>query len=417
MKAKEAQKVDKMKLANIWQYFSIDALPLRFLKEAFIALSFNIGGIFAGFIVASQLNVFKLSPWTIAVYPAILTARGVISGLFSGRLSTALHIGTIHPKLLGNTKNFYVLFKSLIVITLETSVAISLVSMLFGSVFWGITVADFSDILIVISATMVLGLTTSLFTMEIAFISFKKGLDPDVIVYPVMSTVADIVITLCYVFTLNLFFSSGVVGRYITFFLGIFLTILALNVLPRCIHDQGCIRTIKESLLTLVFVAFIANFTGTILKDISEIVGNRKEIYTVYPALIDTIGDVGSVVGSTATTKLALGLLNPSFSSMRNHTTQIFGVWAASMVMFVFFSALSLFMNGMFALYIFLGFSSLLLTANVIAVTAIVLISYAVSILTFQKGLDPDNFVIPIESVLADSITSIALLLALFLLG
>ncbi|MDH5771081.1 MAG: hypothetical protein OEZ25_07340, partial [Candidatus Bathyarchaeota archaeon] len=138
--------VDKMKPANILHYFSKDALPLRFLKEALTAFSFNIGGILAGFIVASQLNVFQLSPWAIAVYPAILTARGVISGLFSGRLSTALHIGTIHPRLRGNTKRFYMLFKSLIVITLETSVAMSLVSMIFGSLFWGITFADFSDI-------------------------------------------------------------------------------------------------------------------------------------------------------------------------------------------------------------------------------------------------------------------------------
>jgi cation transporter-like permease len=40
-----------------------------------------------------------------------------------------------------------------------------------------------------------------------------------------------------------------------------------------------------------------------------------------------------------------------------------------------------------------------------------------VAILTFQKGLDPDKFVIPIESSLADSITTIALLAALFLIG
>ncbi|MCW3993458.1 MAG: magnesium transporter, partial [Candidatus Bathyarchaeota archaeon] len=125
----------------------------------------------------------------------------------------------------------------------------------------------------------------------------------------------------------------------------------------------------------------------------------------------------GSVVGSTATTKLALGLLKPSFSAVRNHTTQILAAWMASMLMFVSFSAVSLLINGIFALYTFLGFTSLLLTVNIIAVTAIVLVSYAVSILTFQKGLDPDNFVIPIESVLADSVTSIALLFALFLIG
>ena len=404
-----------MKLTNISRHFSKDAMSLGFLKEALIAFSFDIGGILAGFIVASQFNVFQLSPWAIAAYPAILTARGVISGLFSGRLSTALHIGTILPKLRGNTENFYILFKSIIAITLETSVAMSLLSVIFGTLFWGITFTDFFDILIVVSATMFLGLANSLFTIEIAFTSFKKGLDTDVIVYPIMSTMADIIITLSYVFTLNLFFLFSFVGKYIVISLGLLLIAIALGVLPRCIHDQRFIKTIKESFLTLVFVAFIVNVTGTILKGVHEIVGSGKEIYTVYPALIDTVGDVGSVVGSTATTKLALGLLKPSFHAIRNHATRISATWAASIIMFAVYPILSLLTQGTFTLHSFLSFTGLLLTANVIAVSAIVLISYAVAILTFKKGLDPDNFVIPIESSLADSITSLALLAALLL--
>jgi len=384
-------------------------------KEALIAYSFDVGGILAGFIVASQLNIFERSPWIIAVYPAILSARGIISGLFCGRLSTALHIGTVYPSFFGNTKSFYKLFEAIIVITLGTSFAMSSVSLIFGSLFWKITFADFSDILMVVVATMTLGLSLSLVTITIAFVTFKKGLDPDVVVYPIMSTVADIVITVCYVLALNMFFLS----RYTVFLLGLLLVILALYFLLQNIHEKEFFKTIKESFLTLLFVAVIVNITGTILHNISmspKIV-RRKDIYTVYPALIDTVGDVGSVVGSTATTKLALGLLKPSFSDMRNHATQIFGAWTAAITMFVFFSAFSLLINGMFAFYAFVSFASLLLTANIIAISAIVLISYAVSILTFQKGLDPDNFVIPIESSLADSVTTLALLVALFLGG
>jgi mgtE-like transporter len=390
----------------------------KIFKEALIAFSFGIGGVLAGFIVASQLNIFRspLFPWAIAVYPAVLSAKGVISGLFSGRLSTALHIGAIYPRFFGNTKSFYKLFETVIVITLEASVAMSLVSVVFGSLFWGITFADFSNILMVVVATMTLGLTVSLLTIAVAFVTFKKGLDQDVIVYPIMSTVMDIVVTIFYVLTLNLFFFFGSFGKYAVAFIGFLPMILMLYILPRNIHEEVFVETIKESFFTVMFVALIVNVTGTVLKSISEkvIVEDMKEIYTVYPALIGTVGSVGSVVGSTATTKLALGLLKPSFSAMRNHGTRIFGTWAASMIMFVSFSALSLFINGTFAVYRFLGFSSLLLTANIMAVTAIVLISYAVSILTFKKGLDPDNFVIPIESSLADSITSIALLVALF---
>jgi len=101
---------------------------------------------------------------------------------------------------------------------------------------------------------------------------------------------------------------------------------------------------------------------------------------------------------------------------MRDHRAQISSAWAASVIIFAFFSIFSLLINSMFTPYSFLTFTSLLLITNVIAVAAIVLISYAVSILTLQKGLDPDNFVIPIESSLADSITSLALLIALFLI-
>jgi mgtE-like transporter len=129
------------------------------------------------------------------------------------------------------------------------------------------------------------------------------------------------------------------------------------------------------------------------------------------------VGDVGSVVGSTATTKLALGLLNPSLRSIRNHLARIFATWIASIVMFVSYSIISLFTQGMLTLHRLLNLSALLLIANIIAVSAIVIISFAIAILTYRRGLDPDNFVIPIESSLADSITTIALLIALFLVN
>jgi cation transporter-like permease len=110
-------------------------------------------------------------------------------------------------------------------------------------------------------------------------------------------------------------------------------------------------------------------------------------------------------------------LLAASFSDMRKHSREIFCTWLASIIMFIVFSFLSLSIHGTLTQQLFLRFTLLLLITNAIAVTAITVISYAVAILTFQKGLDPDNFVIPVESVLADGITSIALLAALFLVG
>lgn len=412
-----------MKKANIVRvasqslnYVTASRAFLRLLKQTLVAYSFDVGGLFAGFVVASQLNIFLLSPWAIAVYPAIVSAKGVIGGLLSGRLSTALHVGTIHPRFFNNTKSFHRLYSAVIVITLATSTVMSLVSLVFGLVFWGITFSDFVDILRTVVATMALGLSITLITVGVAFVSFNKGLDPDIIVYPVMSTIADIFITLCYVVVLSLP-SVLSFGTTIISLIGLVHVILSFYILQKNIHEEEFLKTVKESLLTILFVAFIVNVTGTILKSISEIVERRKEIYTVYPALIDMVGDVGSVVGSTATTKLALGLLRPSLSAMRNHAMQILSAWTTSMIMFVVLAALSLFMNRIFALQDFLSLTSVLVITNLIAVSVIILASFAVAILTFQRGLDPDNFVIPIESSFADSMTSVALLVSLMLVS
>ena len=389
----------------------------KIFKEALAAYAFDILGIIAGTIIFFRLGVFSISPWSIAAYPAVLSARGIIGGLFSGRLSTALHLGTIFPRIFKNTKDFHMLFNAVITLTFEVSVIMSLFSTFFGVFFWGITPADFPNILAVILATMTLGLIIALVTASVSFISFKHGLDPDVFLYPAVSAMSDVLITLSYIFVLTLFFSSNLFGQYFVALLGLFLIILALHSLMRNFREKKFIKTLKESFLTLIFVAIIVNITGTVLNRISAAITGKSGVYIVYPALMANIGDVGAVVGSTATTKLAIGLLAASFSDMRNHLREIFCTWSASIIMFTLFSFLSLGIHGTLTQQLFLRFTLLLLITNVIAATAIVLISYAVAILTFQKGLDPDNFVIPIESVLADSITSIALLAALFLVG
>jgi len=388
------------------------------LKQSLMAYAFNICGVFAGSVVAFYLGLFSMAPWVIAVYPGIVSARGVIGGLLSGRLSTGLHVGTVRPRFFGNTKSFYLLFKAVVMLTLETSVGMSLVAGLFGAFLWGAKATDLFAVLGVIVATMTLALiVVSPLTMAVSFVSFKHGLDPDIILYPVESTISDLLITFCYVAILNLFFLSNSLGLSIIILLCLILTISALYFVYRNSKEKEFVKTLKESFLTLILVAFIVNITGSVLGKISEVVGRRREIYTVYPALIDTIGDVGAVIGSTATTKLALGTLKPSLRAVGNHINEIIGAWAASIIMFLIYSFLSLLIQGILVLDTFVKFTTLLLTSNVLAASFIIAISWAVSIITFHRGLDPDNFVIPIESSMADSMTTISLFIALALLG
>jgi mgtE-like transporter len=410
-----AQRVQRNVFRSL-PYIHLDRFPQTF-KQSVFSLSFNLGAILAGTLLAIYFGIFSFAPWTLAVYPGILSMRGVIGGLFSGRLSTGLHIGTVKVGFTKNTKNFYTLWRATIVLTLVSSIMLGIVASFFGMFFWGVNFMDSVAILGVVIATMALSLVLiSPITVAVSVLSFRRGLDPDVTVYPVISTVADIVVTACYILVLNVFFSLSYTGYYLAGVFNLIFLCLVLVILSKDVREEEFAKTIKESFLTIALVALIVNVTGSFLARITEVVGSRPEIYIVYPALIDTIGSVGSIVGSTATTKLVLGTLKSSFSSIKQHLNEIGGAWAASLVMFTLYSVISWVTQGMSVLKL-LRFTALLFATNILAALSMVIIAYAVGILTYRKGWDPDNFVIPIESSLADTITTISLLVALNVIG
>ena len=132
--------------------------------------------------------------------------------------------------------------------------------------------------------------------------------------------------------------------------------------------------------------------------------------------MIDLMGDVGLIVGTTATTKLALGFLSPSFSSIKKHAKNIFSIWATSFLLFIVLGFFSLIINEALSWEGIISLLPVLVISNIISFVAISIISYGISILTFKRGLDPDNFVIPIVSALADSFMTAALFVALLLM-
>jgi mgtE-like transporter len=331
-------------------------------------------------------------------------------------LGTGLHLGTIKATFTGNTKDFQTLLRVIVTLALVSGVSVGTGTWVFGVFLWNATLIDFIQLLTVITATMALSVVfVSPLTMMFSVFSFRRGLDPDVVVYPITSPVSDIINTGCYVLSLSLFFMFGLVGRYLILLLDIVFIAFVVYIVIRNMGETKFVETIREFLLTLVFVTIIVNITGSLLDRISGLTRARN-IYSVYPAIIATIGGVGSIIGSTATTKLALGLIKPSFSSIKEHINEIGGAWLASIVMFVIYVILSTVISGAKTLGELLTFMGQLLTTNVLAVAVMLFVAYAVAIYTFRRGWNPDNFVIPIESSLADTVTTAAVLIALTLI-
>jgi mgtE-like transporter len=379
-------------------------------SQALFSLLFDFGGLLAGGILTYNLGIFESLPWALVIYPGILSIRGAIGGLFSGRLSTAMHLGTIKPRLMGNTSEAYTLLNTVNALTLMSALFMGSIGSIICVVVTGTPLTTFPLILSVIVCSMGLSiLIISPMTFWISTVAYKRGLDPDVILYPIVSTVADIVITFLYVGVLQIVLKLGDVSWLFLNSINLIFTFTVLWAIRKIYRSEEFQSTFKEFMITLLFVSMIVNITGTALNSIIDVIGRRPEIFMIYPALIDTVGDIGSIVGSTATTKMALGTMVTKYSAILDHSLEIVSAWVASVIMFTLYALFSSIANGVGLLRLLLE----VLTVHVLVVPLIILISYGTAIITRRRGLDPDNFIIPVETSLSDGLTTIGLLIAI----
>lgn len=383
------------------------------IGQALFSLLFNLGGLFAGGLIAFNIGIFDKIPWALVIYPGILSIRGAIGGLYAGRLGTALHLGTIKPRLFGNTEDAYVLFNTVNTLTLISALLMGSLGSIVGVVVTGTPPSEFFAILSVIVTSMGLSiLVISPLTFWISVVSYRRGLDPDILVYPIVSTLADIVITMIYIGVLSLvLFLPQNSLLMLTIVNLIFIGSVLLTV-RKIRRNREFITTVREFMLTLVFVTIIVNITGTALNRIMEVIGRKPEIFMIYPALIDTVGDVGSIIGSTATTKMALGVMATEYKAIFMHWVEIGSAWAASIIMFFLYALSS---SVVYGVWRFPGLLVEAVTTNLLVIPLIIGISFFTAIVTRRRGLDPDNFLIPIETSISDGLTTIGLLIAITL--
>jgi len=383
----------------------------KLFSESLSALAFDFLGLLAGLAFAAFVDLFSTRAWGLRAYPCVLTVRGMIGGMVCGRLSSGLWLGTIRPSFLKNTEEFKAIYQIALVLSALSSLIMSFVIWSYGLP----SGADLSTALEITSAMTSTMALSFLITMPIpaltAFVSFRHGVDPDVVTYPVGSTSSDILVTCCYAASMGLL-SLGLVGRALGGALGLVFLIAGASVLVLHRRDPGFRKMLREGALASSVAISISGLTGVLLASIAEEIGLWPGLCMIYPALMSTMGDVGSVAGSTATTKLFRGEMRAGPRALVDHSREIMAAWASSALIFTAYGLIS-------APYLppegpdIASLMAILMTTNLLAFWAVVLLSLSAGIATYRFGLNPDNFVIPIESSAADAITTLALLVAL----
>jgi len=390
------------------QGMGLEDRKFKLFRESLLAFQIDLGGLLAGSIAAYWISVLTTYYWAIMLYPIIISVRGAINGILSGRLSTGLHLKLVNPKLKGNTQYFHAILAALFTTTMFMSILGSSIIFLLSYMIYNV---GLDYLLMVISVTVVSQYATTLVTEPLtsflSFMLYRHGIDPDVVTYPISSTMTDITATFMYILTLL----SAMRGyTWILLLLTLVFVSATIYMIFAFKKDRNYVEVVRDATLTVCIVSLISSIGGVSLSRIRRIIEERPGIVVVYPALIDTIGDVGASFGSICTTRIMLGSIELKIKDMAKFLWEIIQITSAAFVMFILYSILSCITGGGL-----LSILAILLTFPIVA-SATIILSFIMAIATFKFGLNPDDFVIPLETSFTDTVLTVILSLIILIL-
>jgi len=157
-------------------------------------------------IVAGQiLNLtrsFMLVPWILFIIPVVNGIGGNIGTVIGARLSSALHMGTMTPRLQGKPLEQNILTG--VVLGITTYLSLALFSVVLAPMLGlEMNVDSVRFALVIALSGFLLTFVVIAISMLAAINSFKYGLDPDNFVAPLTTSSGDIVGILCLILALK----------------------------------------------------------------------------------------------------------------------------------------------------------------------------------------------------------------------
>ena len=385
--------------------------------QTLIALLFNTLSLVAGGLISIFTPQFEAFPWILALFPPVLTIRGGIGGIFSGNLATMLHIGLIRPQMRKNTPVYYQLISSIFVITLVDTLIMGGVSFLLNLALGRVSVQHLLVFMVVPPVACVTAMAVSIpLTMMIAIMTFRRGLDPDILVYPILASVNDIVVSTVFVATVFLVLWGG---GYTILLWAIFLLILVVTgyIAWRNWRVPFFFKTIKEGATVVVTSSVFGSLNGAFLSGMSAELLRYPGVMVLYPGLTNALGNIGSIIGSTTTTNLALGYIRDLRDEVKASISTIMQVEGVALLIHGFFGLITyLIVKPSVKAADLASLVSVAVLSNLISFLPIALVALAVAHAAYKRGLNPDNVAIPVITTVADTAATLTLFLVLNIL-
>ncbi len=182
----------------------------RIVKEtAPIITVYAVLELLAGGILTGMSNEMKTLPGLVILIPPLLDMRGNIGSAFGARMGSALHLGYIRP--LRITKVLKTNIYSSLILSFFMSFLLGIIAWLACFLTGSFCITFTAFILISVIAGFSSGVVITFIAIGVSEISYRKGLDPDDITTPTISSLGDIVTILCLLLTVKFVLGVGLI--------------------------------------------------------------------------------------------------------------------------------------------------------------------------------------------------------------
>jgi mgtE-like transporter len=400
-------------IGRLWAHWRAER---RTIAQGFVAILIaSLGSLIAGVALGAITHTLDRLPGLLVLLPAAIGMRGNIFGALGSRLGTSIHTGLFKP----NREREGILYQNIYaatVLTLTISLLLGVLAKIL-SVAFGITSISVIDFAVIsILAGLLSSVVVGAFTVALSIQANRRGWDLDSVAAPLITAAGDIVTIP------SLFLASFAVGIvWVTPSIATIATVVAVVVTIRGLLTDlpTTRRVLRQSLPLLVLAGGIDVFAGLVLEQ-------RLDHFLVYPALLvlvppflEAAGALGGILSSRLASKLHMGVIStrgrPESLAMLDFS------------IIVLFAAVTFALTGVAAhlasllvgrdspgIAAMIGISML---GGAIATLSAIGVAYYTAVAIFRRGLDPDNFGIPLITSSMDFIGVIALAIAIVAAG
>ena len=383
------------------------------LKESLIALSIcAVGDLCAGIILGNMEFFLKTYPGLMVIIPGAIGMRGNIFGSFGSRLSTHLHIGTLSPEF----KRSEILSQNItasLILTMVLSVLLAVIAKVICIIFKFQSISIYDFVLISFVAGLISTVIMLPITMFISLKSFEGGWDPDNITTPLIAAVGDF-------FTLPALILSVLIVNFIVFDPSVKLILFAVVILITVVAlingytaDDELRHIIRQSTPVLFVCSILGTVAGGILNNSLTTLLKNQTLLTLVPLFSGESGGLVSILGARLSSGLHSGLIDPVLRPEKHTMENFVAIISLAVVMYPFIGILAesstLAFHGIgVGFFHALGLS---FVSGMILIAIMLLVVFYISTISYRRGLDPDNIVIPLSTSLTDSISTLILII------